>query len=136
MCGGQNLFLVYFVSLLGLLILLNFQRMHSFFPGHKKRLPTVATHTSHVLMKRSPEQLKIPTAHIGANVSFETTYQQRGYMFNESGAWRELSVAMTSSFVHDFTPYVSREAERRFVDPAGGNIYHVMSPAMTYRNGR
>ena len=86
--------------------------------------------------QRVTEQSHLGGIHIGRNETCTWIYQQHGYLFNESGASQKLSVVLMSALVHDFTSYVSREARHRFVDPAGGNVFHVMSPAMTYRDGR
>ena len=68
--------------------------------------------------------------------SFRFTWTLSGYCFDENGVGVLLSSPMTSSLVHNVSSYVQREAKRRFVDPAGGNIFRVMSPSVTQHEGR
>ena len=81
-------------------------------------------------------RIQCQNTNFGRNPKHALTHELVGYMFNERGRSYRLSARVTSEFVHDFTPYVSSEAERRFVDPAGGNVFHVMSPAVTYLDER
>ena len=131
---GQKIFVAFVVLFLSLFLLHNFHEAQRY--ALVTKCPMAAGATLNQTLLTSPTTPNQSEIHINGFERFATTYQQRGYLFNESGAWLELSVTMTSALIHDFTPYVGREAARRFVDPAGGHVFHVMSPAMTHHDGR
>lgn len=60
------------------------------------------------------------------------SYDFGGYLFNAIGKIYSVSTNITTSLVHSFTPYVEREAERRFIDPARDNVYFANSPAVLW----
>lgn len=59
-------------------------------------------------------------------------YQLGGYLFKETGRTYYVKADMTSCLVHSFSPYVEREASKRFVDPARDNVYFANSPAVLW----
>lgn len=65
----------------------------------------------------------------------EFTFDLGGYMFNSTGRSHGLQKKVTSSLVHSFSPYVEREAGKRFIDPPHDNIYFANSPAITWFKG-
>ena len=58
-----------------------------------------------------------------------------GYLFNESGRSHGLKKKVTTSLIHSFSPYVEREAAKRFIDPPHDNIYFANSPAILWYHG-
>ena len=73
---------------------------------------------------------------IDAREQFHFSWDFPGYCFDESGASAEVTAPLTSSLIHSFSPYVEREAARRFVDPPHSNVYYANSPAILWRNGK
>ncbi|KAK2184754.1 hypothetical protein NP493_254g02020 [Ridgeia piscesae] len=59
-----------------------------------------------------------------------------GYHLNETGVSRKIVANVTSCLVHCFSPYVEREAAKRFVDPAHDNIFYANSPAVIWYKGQ
>ena len=59
-----------------------------------------------------------------------------GFCFDERGRTSEITTSVTSSMIHNFSPYVEREAAKRFVDPPHSNVYYANSPAIRWRNGK
>jgi hypothetical protein len=55
-----------------------------------------------------------------------------GGMFDANGSYAHLEHTMVSTLCHSFSPYVEREAARRFLDPARDNIYFANSPAVEW----
>lgn len=53
-------------------------------------------------------------------------------MFDANGSYAHLEHTMASSLCHSFSPYVEREAARRFLDPARDNVYFANSPAVEW----
>lgn len=62
-------------------------------------------------------------------------YEQGGTHFVASGRNFDLSSEVTMSLVHSFSPYVEREAAKRFLDPAHDNVYFANSPAVLWHQG-
>ena len=84
----------------------------------------------------SADYLAAPNT-INAEELFKLTrWDLRGYCFNGSGISASIQAAMTSSLLHNFSLNIQPEAKRRFIDPAGGNAFYVMSPAMTWHQDR
>lgn len=73
---------------------------------------------------------------IDAREQYHFSWDFSGYCFDESGASAEVTAPLTSSLIHSFSPYVEREAARRFVDPPHTNVYYANSPAILWRNGK
>ena len=59
-------------------------------------------------------------------------YTQGGSMFKETGRTYEVAVDVMTTIAHSFSPYVEREASRRFLDPARDNVYFANSPAVLW----
>jgi len=55
-----------------------------------------------------------------------------GRMFDAGGRWAHVHGALRSCLIHSFSPYIEREAARRFLDPARDNVYFANSPAITW----
>ena len=56
-----------------------------------------------------------------------------GYIFDERGrAAAVVARTAVSCLVHSFSPYVEREAARRFLDPARDQVYFANSPAIIF----
>ena len=136
MCCKKKLLLLYFMLLSILVITLKLYKVVRVVTVDRRDVVVIQQLDWFETTTTSADAQNSDDVHINAAEQFAATHQQRGCIFNASGASLELSVTMTSALIHDFTPHVSREAERRFVDPAGGNVFHVMSPAMTYHEGR
>ena len=58
-----------------------------------------------------------------------------GWTFDKDGRHEYISVDLPSSMVHSFSPYVEREAARRFIDPPHSNTYVANSPAVMWFKG-
>ena len=63
-------------------------------------------------------------------------FELGGYLFNESGRSHGLRKRVTTSLVHSFSPYIEREAAKRFIDPPHDNVYFANSPAITWYHGQ
>ena len=63
------------------------------------------------------------------------TYLQTGWMFKETGRSYHVSVEVTTTQAHSFSPYVEREAAKRFIDPARDQIFLANSPAVLWYKG-
>ena len=72
---------------------------------------------------------------INAKERLPYTYDFSGYMFDAQGSAGEVTKSVTTSLIHSFSPYVEREAAKRFIDPARDNIYYANSPAVMWFNG-
>ena len=59
-------------------------------------------------------------------------FDMGGHLFNELGRNGVVRGSVTSCLVHSFSPYIEREAARRFLDPARDNVYFANSPAITW----
>ncbi|ELU10111.1 hypothetical protein CAPTEDRAFT_187274 [Capitella teleta] len=55
-----------------------------------------------------------------------------GTVFNDQGKAKDIGIPVTTSLVHSFSPYIEREAAKRFLDPAHDNIYYANSPAILW----
>ena len=62
-------------------------------------------------------------------------YTQTGWMFGETGRTYYVKRDVTITMVHSFSPYVEREAARRFLDPPHDNVYFANSPAVLWHKG-
>ncbi len=58
-----------------------------------------------------------------------------GYLFKETGRSYFVNADITSCLIHSFSPYVEREAAKRFLDPPHDQLYLANSPAVTWYNG-
>jgi hypothetical protein len=61
-------------------------------------------------------------------------YDVGGHMFNELGRAGPIHGNVVTCLIHSFSPYIEREAAKRFLDPARDNIYFANSPAVTWHN--
>ncbi len=64
------------------------------------------------------------------------TFDFAGYVFNQTGRSHGLKKRVTTSLIHSFSPYVEREAGKRFIDPPHDNIYFANSPAIQWFRGQ
>ena len=58
-----------------------------------------------------------------------------GSTFNATGRVKDVSTSLTTCLIHSFSPYIEREAAKRFLDPAHDNKYYANSPAMVWYHG-
>ncbi len=63
------------------------------------------------------------------------TYAQTGWMFKETGRSYYVDVEITTTLAHSFSPYVEREAAKRFIDPPRDQIFLANSPAVLWFKG-
>ena len=73
--------------------------------------------------------------HIVTTERLKFQYVFSGWMFNEKGRTYKVSKHVETSLVHSFTPYVEREAAKRFLDPPHNNIFFANSPAVIWHKG-
>ena len=82
-----------------------------------------------------PEPLERDTQTILTQERLKYSYIQGGSIFKETGRTYDVVSDVSISLVHSFSPYVEREASRRFLDPAHDNVYFANSPAVMWHNG-
>ena len=58
-----------------------------------------------------------------------------GWTFDRRGRAEFIASDLTSALIHSFSPYVEREASRRFIDPPRTNTYVANSPAVLWYHG-
>ena len=58
-----------------------------------------------------------------------------GWVFNKTGRVEFIASDLTSSLVHSLSPYVEKEAAKRFIDPPHTNTYVANSPAVLWYHG-
>ena len=102
---------------------------------HNVRDPASRRHTSR-LPERTSRARNVTDHNINAKEQWKWTYDFSGYCFDESGATERITSRVTSSLIHSFSPYVEREAAKRFVDPPHSNVYYANSPAVAWRDGK
>ena len=84
----------------------------------------------------SNQEQDAPDQNIHAKEQLKWTWDFSGHCFDEAGATEKITSRVTSSLIHSFSPYVEREAAKRFVDPPHTNVYYANSPAIAWRNGK
>lgn len=55
-----------------------------------------------------------------------------GSTFNSRGSSHDVTMKVTTCLIHSFSPYIEREAAKRFLDPPHDNIYYANSPALEW----
>ena len=63
---------------------------------------------------------------------YSHTYPQTGWMFKETGRSYYVDVEVTTTQAHSFSPYIEREAAKRFIDPPRDQIFLANSPAILW----
>ena len=81
-----------------------------------------------------PRQARLPSHVIKTVERHCLQFEYGGHMFNELGQTGEVHGNVTTCMIHSFSPYIEREAAKRFLDPARDNIYFANSPAITFHN--
>ena len=85
------------------------------------------------------DHVDIPTDHVNQTFNLVERHALKfrlgGYLFKETGRTYYLEADLTSCLIHSFSPYVEREAAKRFLDPAHDNIYFANSPAVVWYKG-
>lgn len=87
------------------------------------------------IINRRREELETEN---GNFIQIEETYKVSqflyGYTFRQDGISFKCWANISTGLVHSFSPKIEQEASKRFLDPAGGNIYYANSPAITWYN--
>jgi len=63
-------------------------------------------------------------------------FEYGGHTFNELGLADPVHGDVATCLIHSFSPYIEREAAKRFLDPARDNVYFANSPAITFHDGQ
>lgn len=64
------------------------------------------------------------------------SYQFSGFCFNEKGRTLQVKAEITTSIIHNFSPYIEHETAKRFVDMAHNQVFYANSPAVKWFKGR
>lgn len=73
--------------------------------------------------------------HIQTQERLSFGYAQTGWMFNEKGRTYKISEEVLMTLIHSYSPYIEREAGRRFLDPPHTNAFFANSPATIWHKG-
>ncbi|CAD5111398.1 unnamed protein product [Dimorphilus gyrociliatus] len=73
---------------------------------------------------------------IAIDDTYRISYSLYGYTFRQYGISFKSWASVTTGLVHSFSPNLEKEASKRFLDPAGGNVYYANSPAITWHKNQ
>ena len=74
-------------------------------------------------------------SHLVVGERHERVFLMNGSTFAKSGPVQVISTKVKTYLIHSFSPYVEREAMKRFLDPPRENVYFANSPAILFYKG-
>ena len=72
---------------------------------------------------------------IAVEEQFNKTFILSGHLMDETGSAEVIGSEVTSCLLHSFSPYIEREAAKRFLDPPRDQVYYANSPAIRWFKG-